>query len=306
MGRYLIFLLKRLLSIFVSLFFISLGSFILFRLLPGSPFSEEASLTPLVQDRLNQLYGFDQNIVSQFIFFLRALVTEGGGLSLFYNVSAWTLFQQRMGITFVLAMASLGLAASLSYIVYRFLPVQRLEMISRHVSALTVSVPLLFFAPILIFFVARYFQSLPVLYKPADYVSLGLPILLLSLRPFGILLRLLATEADFWSRSFTAQHFRGLGFAEAELRRKWILKLSLIPVTTAFVGLFSSLLVGSLLTETFFSIPGLASSYIQALLTRDYPVFISWTIYFAFLILILQAFFDLIHMKLDPRVEIRA
>lgn len=302
----MIFLFKRLFSIFTSLFFISLGSFILFRLLPGSPFSEDALLAPLMQERLNQLYGFDKNIILQFISFLQALVAEGGGLSLFYNVSAWSLFLQKMGLTFFLAMASLGLATSLCYVIYRVLPLPRFEVISRHVSAFTVSLPLLFFAPILIFVVARIFPNLPVLYNPSDLISLCLPILLLSVRPFGILLRLLSTEADVWSRSLTAQNFRGLGFSEDELRKKWILKLSLIPVTTAFVGLFSSLLVGSLLTETFFSIPGLGSTYIQALLTRDYPVFTSWTIYFAFLFLVLQAIFDLIHMKLDPRVEIRS
>lgn len=231
---------------------------------------------------------------------------SGGGMSLFYQNSSWALFVQKLKVTLTLSAAALFLSLGASVTVYFFSPLEKLESITRILSGFLVSLPVLFFAPLLIFTVAHFFVQFPILYQQDNVLSFLLPILILSLRPFGVLLRLLGAEAHRWSSSQTAQYMKSLGFSERSLRLKWVFKLSLIPVLTSLVGLVSSLFAGSLITESFFSIPGVGSAYVQALLQRDYPVFTSWTIYFAFVFLVLQAVFDFVHMKLDPRVEIRS
>jgi peptide/nickel transport system permease protein len=96
---------------------------------------------------------------------------------------------------------------------------------------------------------------------------------------------------------------RAKGLAETTVMFRHVLRNALIPVLTGVVVVIPLLFMGSLLTESFFGIPGLGSYTIDAIQAQDFAVvrsmvFLGSTLYIVGLILT-----DLSYTVVDPRVR---
>ncbi len=96
---------------------------------------------------------------------------------------------------------------------------------------------------------------------------------------------------------------RAKGLAEAVVMFRHVLRNALIPVLTGVVVVIPLLFMGSLLTESFFGIPGLGSYTIDAIQAQDFAivrsmVFLGSVLYIAGLLLT-----DLSYTLVDPRVR---
>ncbi|MDD3352880.1 ABC transporter permease [Zoogloea sp.] len=97
---------------------------------------------------------------------------------------------------------------------------------------------------------------------------------------------------------------RAKGLSELQALFRHVLKNGMIPILTGVVVVIPSLFMGSLITESFFGIPGLGSYTIDAINAQDFPVvrvmvFIGSLLYIAGLILT-----DLSYTLVDPRVRL--
>jgi peptide/nickel transport system permease protein len=96
---------------------------------------------------------------------------------------------------------------------------------------------------------------------------------------------------------------RAKGLAERVVLFRHVLKNALIPILTGVVVVIPSLFLGSLITESFFGIPGLGSYTIDAIQAQDFAVvramvFIGSVLYIVGLLLT-----DLSYTLVDPRVR---
>jgi len=96
---------------------------------------------------------------------------------------------------------------------------------------------------------------------------------------------------------------RAKGLAESAVLFRHVLKNAMIPILTGVVVLVPLLFMGSLLTESFFGIPGLGSYTIDAIQAQDFAVvrsmvFIGSVLYIAGLLLT-----DLSYTLVDPRIR---
>ncbi len=97
---------------------------------------------------------------------------------------------------------------------------------------------------------------------------------------------------------------RAKGLPETLIFFRHILKNAMIPILTGVVVVIPLLFMGSLLTESFFGIPGLGSYTIDAINAQDFSVvramvFIGAVLYIAGLILT-----DLSYTLVDPRIRL--
>ena len=97
---------------------------------------------------------------------------------------------------------------------------------------------------------------------------------------------------------------RAKGLSELQALFRHVLKNGMIPILTGVVVVIPSLFMGSLITESFFGIPGLGSYTIDAINAQDFPVvramvFIGSLLYIVGLILT-----DLSYTLVDPRVRL--
>jgi peptide/nickel transport system permease protein len=97
---------------------------------------------------------------------------------------------------------------------------------------------------------------------------------------------------------------RAKGLAEATVMFRHVLQNALIPILTGVVVVIPLLFMGSLITESFFGIPGLGSYTIDAIQAQDFAVvramvFIGSVLYIVGLLLT-----DLSYTLVDPRVRL--
>jgi len=97
---------------------------------------------------------------------------------------------------------------------------------------------------------------------------------------------------------------RAKGLSEIRVLFKHVLKNAMIPILTGVVVVIPLLFLGSLITESFFGIPGLGSYTIDAISSQDFAVvramvFIGSVFYIIGLILT-----DISYTVVDPRVRL--
>lgn len=98
---------------------------------------------------------------------------------------------------------------------------------------------------------------------------------------------------------------RAKGLAETAVLFRHVLKNAMIPILTGVVVVIPLLFMGSLITESFFGIPGLGSYTIDAISAQDFAVvramvFIGSVLYIVGLILT-----DISYTLVDPRIRLQ-
>jgi len=96
---------------------------------------------------------------------------------------------------------------------------------------------------------------------------------------------------------------RAKGLAEAAVMYHHVLRNALIPVLTGVVVVIPLLFMGSLLTESFFGIPGLGSYTIDAIQAQDFAVVRSMVFLGAMLYIVGLILTDISYTLVDPRVR---
>ena len=96
---------------------------------------------------------------------------------------------------------------------------------------------------------------------------------------------------------------RAKGLPESVVFFRHILKNAMIPILTGVVVVIPSLFMGSLLTESFFGIPGLGSYTIDAINAQDFAVVRSMVFIGSVLYIVGLMLTDLSYTLVDPRIR---
>jgi peptide/nickel transport system permease protein len=97
---------------------------------------------------------------------------------------------------------------------------------------------------------------------------------------------------------------RAKGLTETQVLFKHVLKNALIPILTGVVVVLPLLFMGSLITEAFFSIPGLGSYTIEAINRQDFAIVRSMVFLGSVLYILGLLMTDLSYTLVDPRVKL--
>jgi len=96
---------------------------------------------------------------------------------------------------------------------------------------------------------------------------------------------------------------RAKGLSELTVLFRHVLKNALIPILTGAVVVIPTLFMGSLITESFFGIPGLGSYVIDAIQAQDFAVVRSMVFLGSVLYIVGLLLTDLSYTLVDPRVR---
>jgi peptide/nickel transport system permease protein len=98
---------------------------------------------------------------------------------------------------------------------------------------------------------------------------------------------------------------RAKGLAESVVLFRHVLKNAMIPILTGVVVVIPLLFMGSLLTESFFGIPGLGSYTIDAIQAQDFAVVRSMVFVGSLLYILGLLLTDLSYTLVDPRIRLQ-
>ena len=97
---------------------------------------------------------------------------------------------------------------------------------------------------------------------------------------------------------------RAKGLNEIHILLKHVLRNALIPILTYVVIQIPFLVLGSLLLENFFGIPGLGSTVLTAVNNSDFPVLKAFAVLSSIAYIVFNLITDILYYLVDPRVKL--
>jgi len=97
---------------------------------------------------------------------------------------------------------------------------------------------------------------------------------------------------------------RAKGLIERAVIFKHALRNALVPIVTIIGLQTGGLLSGAVLTETVFSLPGVGTQIVDAIIARDYPVVQAFTLLIAVMFVLVNLVVDVSYAYLDPRIRV--
>ena len=301
------YVLRRVLLFVPTLWVIATLTFVIVRVAPGGPFQSEREIPEAAKAQLMRTYGLDRPLPEQYARFLGNAVRGDFGVS--YR------FPQRQVRDIVLAgfrvSAELGawalLLAVLTGVPLGVIAAVRQNRAADHavmgLALAGVSIPNFVLAPALVLvFSLTLFWFPPALWNgPSSRV---LPVLALSAAYVAFIARLARAGMLEVLRQDFVRTARAKGLSEAVVVVRHALPLGILPVVSYLGPAAARVVMGSIVIEQAFAIPGLGRQLVGAAFNRDYTLVLGIVLFYASLLLVLNLLVDLAYAKLDPRVEL--
>lgn len=302
---WVLFVVRRLLSLVVVLFGILVIVFSLVRLAPVDPalaILGENATTERIEQVHAQL-GLDGTLLEQFQSYLSGLVQGDLGVSFSRSVDVSTIIAQRIGTSAELAFGAivvvlligipLGILAGAATQGGR---AKRFEAGFVGVTSLLYAIPEVFIAILLVLVFAIQLSLLPA-GGVGGFEHMILPILAVAVGPTALLGRIVRVETV----NVLSQDYIRMARSQRLHQRTIFLRHVLPNVLTASMTiaglLFASIIGGAVVIESVFNLPGLGTALVEAVKVSDYPLSTG-------IILVLGATVVVVNMVVDIAIAI--
>lgn len=319
------YLIKRLISTIPVLFGITLISFFIINLTPGSPTDLQTELnpriTPEIVEKLRKHYDLDKPIYVRYIKWVKNIAKLDFGNSLSPDGrKVIDKIKERLPVTLSISLLSMIIMFIFSIPLGIYISVNKGKFKERIITFLSFffySMPSFWLAIILIVVFGIYFRVLPISgLKSINYTQLStfdkildlvkhliLPIIVATTGSIAYMSRYVASNLDEVLKQEYILLAKIKGVPEKVILRKHALRNALIPVITILGLSVPGLIGGSVIFETIFSIPGMGQLFFQSAMSRDYPVIMALLVLSSFLTLLGNILADIGYALADPRIR---
>ena len=309
------FLLRRLILVPPTLFFVSILIFGLQQLLPGDPALALAGedRNPAVIAYLREKYHFDEPLPARYLLWVQGLLEGDLGESIRIKRPVLDLVIEKLPVTAELAVFAFLFALLLGVPLGILSAVRNgslVDYIATMAALWGLSIPNFWLGILLILLFSVELGLLPAsgFVSPAESLSRNLATLIM---PAFVLGNALAAGLMRQTRSamlgvLSADYIRtarakGLGEARVVLRHG--LRNALVPLITLGALDFGALFSGAVLTEQVFTIPGFGKLIVDAVFNRDYAVVQGVVLCTAFAYIVLNLLADVAYVLVNPRLR---
>ena len=311
----LVFVIRRLGSMFAVMMVVATLVFVIVRVVPGDPAQVMLGdlATPADVARLRAELGLDGPIPLQFAIYLKQILSGNLGRSIIFNQAVVEAMLDRAELTLLLTLMSVGVAVAIGLPVGIVAAVRRGRAIDQVLTAgamLAASLPSFWIGLTLIQYLALGLGWFPVAgYGPpgAGLVErmhhLVLPALALGVPSSALIMRFARTSmVDVLGEDYIrTAHAKGLPTRRVVL--KHALRNAAIPILTVIGLTVAVLMGGAIVTETVFALPGVGRMVVQAVFYRDYPVIQGALLVISGIYVLINFTVDLLYAVVDPRVR---
>lgn len=294
---------------------VSVVAFVLMRALPGD-FALAAAgantVTPEVLETIRRDLGLDLPIWQQYLRWIGAALTGDFGDSFVTHKPVRGELLPRLAVTAELTLIAGLMAMSLG--VFSGLASARLrgrtDWIVRGLNGFFLAVPNFVVATLIVLLAGLYFPEVGIFnYVPFFVDPLGnLGSMLLP--AFALCLAVSVTISENTRAAVlevSSQDFvmvaRAKGLRSRTVLGHYLVRNALTPVITVTGLQLASLLGGSILIETIFTIPGMGQYLFDSIVSRDYPVIQAIVLVAAAITLLMNVLVDLAYARVDARVS---
>ncbi|PWT75860.1 MAG: ABC transporter permease [Proteobacteria bacterium] len=314
---------RRLAASIPTLFLILIGLFLLLQFAPGDTvdalMAQMGGGDAATARELRKFYGLDLSISMQLANYLWRLVRLDLGFSSIYGKPVATVIMERLPPTILLMTAALSFACffglTLGVIAARFVNKWPDTLIST-LGLIFYAMPSFWFGLMAIVVFSIYLQWLPAggfedvgvaqmgLWRVLDIAEhLILPTLTLGLIFLAIYLRIMrASMLEVLNLDYV-RTARAKGLDETRVLMGHVLRNALLPMVTLIGLQAGTMLGGSVVVESVFSLPGLGRLAYESVIQRDLNTLLGIVFVSAFLVIVVNFIVDLLYVRLDPRIS---
>ncbi|WP_439118889.1 ABC transporter permease [Marivita sp.] len=311
------YIVKRLISLAISLIVASVVIFVVVEIAPGDPASFMLGINaqPDTVAALRTELGLDQSKLDRYLSWVGGMLTGDFGTSYTYRTPVVQMIADRMWVSLPLALYALTLSTLIAFPAGIFAAARRGgpgDLAVTGATQLGVAIPNFWFAMMLVLIFAinlRWFSAggFPGWDKGfwGGMKALTLPAIALALPQAAILTRVMRSSLlDILGEDFM-RTARAKGLTERQALWRHGLRNALIPVLTIIGLQFAFLLAGAIIIEQVFFLPGLGRLIFQAITQRDLIVVESVVMLLVFAVIMVNFFVDLAYAAVDPRLRTR-
>ncbi|NWJ46874.1 MAG: ABC transporter permease [Chloroflexi bacterium] len=308
---------RRIVTLFLTLFLVSILTFTAFNLIPGDPviLILGTETTPQRADMLRSQLGLDRPMPVRYVEWLMGLVQGNFGNSIKYSLPVKSLIEGRLPTTISLALLAIFLIVIIAIPVGIYCARKRnmaIDKVLNSVSMLNLAVPNFFLGVLFIWVFGLQLKF----FTPGNYVDynenfvgfigyLLFPALVIALPNIAILVKFLRTAVI---NQLTADYVRtaySKGVSDNKVISHHVLKNALPPVITLLGMIIAEIFSGSIIIEQVFSLPGIGRLLISSISFRDFPLIQTLVVYIAFIVVFVNFLVDVLLQAIDPRIRVR-
>jgi oligopeptide transport system permease protein len=297
---------RRIVYMFIALFIIISITFFISKALPGDPFNDP-KLTPEIRAQLYDKYGLDEPVYVQYAKYMANVAQGDLGNSFFFNSRPVTqMILARLPVSAFIAIQAvifglvLGMVLGIVAALWHNTIWDTLAVV---VAISGIAVPTFVLAPLLQYWLGLKLGWFPVAFFESWIYSV-LPSLALSVFVISTVARFMRTEMlEVLGQDYvTLARAKGLSGLVVILRH--VLRNAMIPLVTVMAPLTIYLIVGSLVVEQVFAVPGIGDQFTQSVVVNDYSMILGTTIFFSVLFILALLIQDILYAVIDPRIRV--
>jgi microcin C transport system permease protein len=337
----LTYILRRFLIMIPTIVGITLVTFVIINLAPGSPVEQKLQqmrfggghnldsstggrnngVSDQVVEALKKQYGFDKPLHMRYLIWLKNISKLDFGESFTYEEPVVDVITSKFAVSLQFGLASfIG-----SYLVCILLGVIKavkhestFDYITSFLLFVTYSIPGFMLAILLIVYFAggSFLNWFPIgeLYSDS-YQTLSftgkildrlhhfiLPLTCYMIGSFTVLTMLMKNSLLDEIKKDYIRTARAKGLSEKKVFLKHALKNALIPIVTGLGGFLAVFFAGSLLLESIFQLDGMGLLFYKSILQRDYNVIMGLLFFESSLLLLGNLLSDMAYVLVDPRI----
>lgn len=322
------YLLKKLATLIMTLFLVSVAAFLAFQIIPGDVVTSilGTDATPEREEQLREELGLDKPPVERYLSWAGGILTGDLGVSYRYsknmneNMPVAELIADKLPVTLSLA----GLSLLLILVVSIPLGVLWAESASRRESAFgrfldaflgiltqtSMAIPSFFLGVLVTFIFGIVFQC----FTPGGYVSykedasgflgyLLFPALSVAIPKIAMTARFLRNSMLDQLKSDYVRTAYSKGCTRKRVMYGHVLRNALMPVVTFLGMIVAEIFAGSIVVEQVFGLPGIGRLLISSVSTRDFPVVEILILYITFVVIFVYFIVDVLYRLIDPRIS---
>lgn len=339
-----VYLIRRILLMIPTFLGITIVTFVLINLAPGSPVEQklqairfgagnntgaasansrgDTGVNQEVIDALKKQYGFDKPLHERYLIWLKNLSRLDFGESFTYQEPVIEVIKSKLPVSMTFGLVSL----IMTYLVCIPLGVRKatkagtsFDRVSSFILNFTYAIPPLILGIFMIVLLSGKLNLFPIGgFQSDDYESLSgfdrfldrahhfvLPLVCYMIGSFTELSILMKNSMLDVVKSDYIRTARAKGLSEKVVVFKHALRNALIPIATGLGGFLGAFLAGSLIIEQMFNLDGIGLLGYQSVLARDYNVIMGLTFISSLLLMVGRVLSDVIYVLIDPRIDFK-
>ena len=257
-------------------------------------------------DAFRKKHGLDENLLEQYLLYIRNLLTGDFGVSMQYDRPVSELFAQRLPATLELGFWALIIAVVIGVPMGVFAALRHNTPFDRSamfIAFIGQSAPGFFVGIMLILIFSLQLNWLPSSGR-GEPLQLVMPVFTLATGLLASLARMTRSSVLEVSHADYIRTARAKGLSYRSVVVQHMLRNASLPVVTMLGLWVSAIIGGAAITETVFAWPGVGRLIVDAVSSRDYPIVQSLVLLIAATVILVNLVVDFAYSWLDPRISV--